>query len=180
MIYQKKKTKKKQWDQGPLFVNYLEQIVFVLLRLGAISCLTAFGDLCSLQPTENAGCTDFVPRSSSPCPPPLMLIFLGPGVFGLQGSMESLIRMEGASKWTSIVFSFWNVPRLEAEGVCPPSRFHSKWTRTLDSASQDIGIPVSWALAPSAVEGSLRSLGACTGLQQKWRCSIWLHPTRGM
>lgn len=95
--------------------------------------------------------------------------FLGPGVSGLQGSMESLVRMEGASKWTSVVFSSGNVPGLEAEGVCPPSRFHSKWTRTLDSASRDTGIPVSWALAPSAVEGSLRSLGAFTGLQEKWR-----------
>ena len=54
MIYQKKK--KKQWDQGPLFVNYLEQILFVLLRLGQLAAsfhLVTFV-LCSLRRTLTA------------------------------------------------------------------------------------------------------------------------------
>ena len=73
---------------GKLVFPKANPCVFVLLRLGAISCLISFGDLCSLQPTENTGCTDFAPRSSSPCPPPLMLVFLVQEYLGFKGAWK--------------------------------------------------------------------------------------------
>lgn len=136
MVYKKKK----QWDQGPLFVNYLEQIVFVLLRLGAISCLISFGDLCSLQPTENTGCTDFAPRSSSPCPPPLMLVFLVQEYLGFKGAWKvwlggrepqngpSLLFLECPQAWSWGCVSPIKVPQQVNQDawLCFPRHRHSR------------------------------------------------------